>query len=77
VITTLAMVMMFAATVIWGLGLLASAPQVFYGNDGALASNTALSWGVVIAVMGIATVIAAIGVGRANAPHQPRAAATA
>ena len=72
VIITLAMEMMFAATVAWGLGLLASAPQVFYDNDGALATNTAISWGIVIAVMGVASVIMAIGVGGPSATATAR-----
>jgi hypothetical protein len=77
VITTVAMVMMFAATLVWGLSLLGSAPQMFYGDDGALATNTAISWGIVIVVMGVTTVIAAIGVRRANSSRQPHAAAAA
>jgi hypothetical protein len=77
VITTVAMGVMFGATVVWGLGLLASAPQVFYGDDGALATNTAISWGIVIAVLGIATAVAGIGLSRGTTPRQSTAPAAA
>lgn len=64
IIATLAMALMLVATIVWGLGLLANAPQVFNGDDGAFASNTAISWGIGIAVMGIATLVAVIGLTR-------------
>lgn len=69
-LTTLTMGVMLAATVVWGLGLLASAPDVFMGNAGVLATNTAFNWSSVIAVMGIATVVAIIGLVRGTTPRQ-------
>jgi hypothetical protein len=59
VVTTLAMAVMFAAVLVWGLALRADAPQIYNGNDGALATNTVVSWVALVVVMGVATVVAA------------------
>ncbi|HLY32592.1 MAG TPA: hypothetical protein VKQ36_16340 [Ktedonobacterales bacterium] len=79
IIATLAMALMFVSVVVWGLGLLANDPQMFNGGDGVLATNTAISWGVLIVVMGIATLVAIIGLvrGRGTAPSQEEVAAAA
>src|SRR5262249_60036098 len=43
-ITTLAMAVMAAATLTWGLAARAADPQLFSEDDGLLASNTTVSW---------------------------------
>jgi len=52
------MAIVVVAVVIWGLAVLATEPSLFWGNDGLLATSTALSWLGVIAGMGAGTVIA-------------------
>jgi hypothetical protein len=59
VVATLAMAAMFVAVLVWGLALRADAPQIFNGNDGVLATNTAASWMRLVVVMGVATIAAA------------------
>jgi hypothetical protein len=58
-VTTVAMGVMFLATLIWGLSLHADAPQLFNGNGGVAATSTALSWLGIVIVMGVATAVAA------------------
>lgn len=62
------MAIVVAAVVGWGLAVLATAPSLFWGNDGLLATSTALSWLGIIAGMGTGTVIAlrAVFVARAT-----------
>jgi hypothetical protein len=50
---------MFVAVLVWGLALRVDAPQIYNGNDGALATNTAASWVRLVVVMGVATAVAA------------------
>ena len=59
VVATLAMAVMFVAVLVWGLALRADAPQIYNGNDGALATNTVVSWVALVVVMGVATAVAA------------------
>ena len=49
------MVVVSVATVVWGLALWAHAPALFDGDDGILATPTAASWLVILAVMGCCT----------------------
>jgi hypothetical protein len=63
-VATLAMLAMCLATIVWGLGLRSDVPQLFNGNDGLVATNTAVNWLGIVAVMTIATVIAGVGVVR-------------
>jgi hypothetical protein len=60
VVTTLAMAVMFVAVLVWGLAIRGDAPQIFNGNDGMLATNTADSWVRLVVVMGVSTAIAAV-----------------
>lgn len=70
-VATLAMLAMCLATIIWGLGLRSDAPQLFNGNDGLISTNTAMNWFAIVAVMGIATVIAIVGAVRGfNIPQR-------
>ena len=57
-ITALAMLVMCAATIVWGLALRADVPQLFNGDDGIIATSTALSWLVIVVIMAIATLAA-------------------
>ncbi len=57
-VTALALLVMCAATIIWGLALRVSVPQLFNGDDGIVATNTGLSWLVIAIVMVIATLVA-------------------
>ncbi|MGZ3581946.1 MAG: hypothetical protein ACXWP6_04300 [Ktedonobacterales bacterium] len=63
-VATLAMLAMCLATIAWGLGLRSNVPQLYNGNDGLVATNTAVNWLSIVAVMTIATVIAGVGVVR-------------
>jgi hypothetical protein len=58
-VTTVAMGVMFLATLIWGLSLRADVPQLFNGDGGVAATSTALSWLGIVIVMGVATAVAA------------------
>ena len=51
-LAAVAMVVVSAATVVWGLALWVQDPALFAGDDGILATPTAASWLVVVAVMG-------------------------
>ena len=72
-ITTLAMAAMCLATIIWGLSLRSIVPDLFNGNGGLLATNTAINWLSIVAVMTIATLVAIAGIFRGfNASQQAR-----
>jgi hypothetical protein len=57
-VTALALLVMCAATIVWGLALRVSVPQLFNGDDGIVATNTGLSWLMIAIVMVIATLVA-------------------
>lgn len=69
-VATVAMVAMLAATVVWGLSLRAAVPQLFYSNEGIRASSTAGTWGVIVALMVVATLAALVGAARSLSPRQ-------
>lgn len=76
VVTTLAMLAMCLATIVWGLGLRFDAPQLFNGDGGLIATSTAVNWLSIVAVMFIATLVALAGVVRSfDLPRHMRAAA--
>ncbi len=60
ILVTIAMALILAATIIWGLGLRDAAPQLFAGNDGIVRSSTAATWLGIVIAMAIATMLAAI-----------------
>ena len=66
ILTTLAMVVMFVAVLFYGLAARAANPQLFAEDNGILASNTTLSWILILAMMGMATVIAIAALIRGN-----------
>jgi hypothetical protein len=75
-VTALAMAAMCVATIIWGLSLRSELPQLFNGDDGLVATNTAVNWVIIVAVMAIATVVAVAGVVRSfGFPRHMRATA--
>jgi hypothetical protein len=63
-LAALAMAVVSIATVVWGLALWWQAPALFTGDDGILATPTAASWLVILAVMGGCTCAAVVGVVR-------------
>jgi hypothetical protein len=56
--TTLAMSVAALAVVVWGIGMLVSDPDVFWGNGGVMATSTALSWLGIGVVMAVASAVA-------------------
>ncbi len=56
---TAAMALVWAGALAWGAALATQAPSLFWGDQGLVASSTALSWLGVMALMSGATVIAA------------------
>ena len=64
VVTALAMAVMFAADLAWGLGLRASEPALFAGDGGIAGTSTAASWLVQTLIMGIAAAVALYAVVR-------------
>jgi hypothetical protein len=50
-LAALAMGVVLVATVVWGLALRAQAPALFSGDEGILATPTAATWLVIVAVM--------------------------
>ena len=73
VITALAMAVMFAADLAWGLGLRASEPALFAGDGGIVGTSTAASWLVQTLIMGVATAVALYAVTRALPPRRASA----
>jgi hypothetical protein len=63
-LATLAMVVVLAATVSWGVALWVQAPALFAGDDGILATPTSATWLVILAVMGGSTCAAVAAVVR-------------
>jgi hypothetical protein len=61
---TLSMIMMLVATLVWGLGLHSSLPQLFNSNNGMLGTSTSSTWLSIVLVMAIATVLAVISLVR-------------
>jgi hypothetical protein len=57
-VATLAMVVVTVSLLVWGLSLRAYLPSLFNGNDGLLASNTAINWLVQLAGMVVAVIVA-------------------
>jgi hypothetical protein len=55
-----------AAVAAWGLGLLATRPEAFWGSDGLIGSSTALTWLGVLAAMAVAAGVAVQAASRAT-----------
>lgn len=71
----LAMGVVLAALVVWGIALKAQAPALFSGDGGILATNTAYSWLAIVVEMAISACVVAIAVirGFAAARAMPHA----
>jgi hypothetical protein len=64
VVAALAMAVVLVGTVVWGLALLVSAPSLFLGDEGLLATPTAATWLAVVALMAASAGAAAFAVVR-------------
>jgi hypothetical protein len=64
-----AMALTLCAVAAWGISANLAAPQAFHGALGLLDLSTDLSWVGVLAGMGLATLVAAVTVGRSFADH--------
>ena len=60
------MAIVTVAVALWGVGLLATTPSLFWGNDGVLATTTGLTWLGVVAGMGAGTAVASRGAAAAR-----------
>ncbi|MBO0795183.1 MAG: hypothetical protein J2P36_30170 [Ktedonobacteraceae bacterium] len=58
-LATVSMVLMFMATIVWGLGLWSTVPELFTSNEGIFGASTTGTWIGIIVVMAIATLLAA------------------
>ena len=65
-VTTLSMVVMFVATVVWGWLSYSLRPDLFIGNMGVMMTSTRGSFAFTLIVMTIATVTACLGIIRAR-----------
>ena len=77
ILATISMALILAATIVWGLGLRTSVPQLFTGNDGIVGSSTTGTWLAIVIAMAIATGLSAVSLMRGfsarSALHTARA----
>jgi hypothetical protein len=73
-LAALAMLVVTAALLVWGLELRANVPSLFNGNDGLMATNTAANWLLHLTVMALATATALWATVRALATREGAAA---
>lgn len=71
IIATVAMAVMFVSVVAYGLVVNAADPELLAENHGILATNTTLTLAVILAMMGIATVVAVAALIRGRSPGTP------
>ena len=74
IIATLAMAVMFVAVLVYGLVGSAANPALFADNQGIMATNTTLSWALVLVMMAIATAVAIAALIRGRRPGAGAAA---
>jgi hypothetical protein len=74
IVTALAMVVMFVAVLAYGLVGMAANPALFAGDEGLMATNTTLSWALIVVMMAIATVVAVAALIRGRRPGAGAAA---
>lgn len=74
-VAALVMLAVSAATLLWGIGLRGADPGLLTGNDGVLATNTTLSYLVILAVMLGASVVALVAAARGLRAHDGDAGA--
>ncbi len=70
VIAALAMLLMLAATIVWGWLAYSALPQVFAENWGLLLTNTTCSFAVTVAIMAVSTAVAIFGVMRGRSARK-------
>ena len=75
VITTLAMTLTLVSILFWGIVTRSAAPNLFIEHNGIFASDTTLSWALVLAMMAIAVVVAAAALLRGLSPRPGASAA--
>jgi hypothetical protein len=63
-LATMAMVLVLAATIVWGFGLRANVPQLFAGNDGIVRTSTTGTWLGIVIAMAVATILAMVSLRR-------------
>ena len=68
VLTALSMCVVAVAMIIWSVSLWLSAPDLFFGNNGLLASSTVVNLAIVVAIIVAAAGIAARALLRGNRP---------
>ena len=77
VITTLAMTLTLASILFWGIATRAAAPDLFIEHNGIFATDTTLTWALVLVVMAIAVLVAAAVLLRGLSSRQGASAAQA
>ncbi len=60
ILAAVVMAVVVVALLAWGLVLRSTAPDLFNGNDGLLATSTALSWAGSLIIMALATIAACV-----------------
>jgi hypothetical protein len=65
ILAALVMAVVVAAMLAWGLSLWSAAPSLFTGDDGILATSTALSWAGDLIIMAPAAIVACLALFRA------------
>jgi uncharacterized membrane protein len=73
VITTLAMLLMLIATIIWGWLAYSALPQVFAKNWGLLLTSTSLSYAATVTIMAFSTALAFFGLARGRSSQKQAA----
>jgi hypothetical protein len=72
-VTALAMFLVAAATLVWGIAIYAADPTAFWGGGGFLATSTAANWLAIVVVMAGATAVALRSAARLRAHGLPGA----
>ena len=65
ILAALVMAVVVIALITWGLTLWSAAPDLFTGDDGILATSTALSWASDLLIMALAAIVACVALFRA------------
>lgn len=66
---TLAMTLILAATLVWGLSLSTTVPQLFNSNEGIFGTSTSATWLKIVVIMAITTTLAVISFIRGHSAH--------
>lgn len=74
---TISMALMLAATLIWGLGIHMSAPQLVTSNNGIVGSSTVGTWSAIVIAMALATGLSVVSLMRGLSARSALQRATA